>query len=80
MNHCFGGPALDDFDDLSDKEAWVERGTPPDRLVATGREFPARSRPLCPYPQTPRYKGAGSTEDSADFACESRQNSLGSDK
>jgi len=80
MTHCFGGPALDDFDDLTAIETWVERGTPPDQLVATGRDFPGRSRPLCPYPQIPRYMGTGSTEDAANFACKNLQNSPGSNK
>lgn len=80
MTHCFGGPALDAFDDLTAIETWVEKGTPPDRLVATGRDFPGRSRPFCPYPQTSRYKGKGSTEDAENFACENQQNSPRSDK
>jgi Tannase and feruloyl esterase len=70
MNHCFGGPGLDEFDDLTAIEDWVEKGLPPDRLVAAGREFPGRSRPLCPYPQISRYKGSGSIEDAANFVCE----------
>lgn len=70
MNHCAGGPALDEFDDLTAIEDWVEKGVAPDRLVATGREFPGRSRPLCPYPQISRYRGSGSTEDARNFACE----------
>jgi feruloyl esterase len=27
------------------------------------------SRPLCPHPQVARYKGSGSTNDAANFAC-----------
>jgi Tannase and feruloyl esterase len=69
MNHCFGGPVLDTFDDLAAIEDWVEKGVAPDRLIAKGREFPGRSRPLCPYPETPHYKGSGSTEDAANFVC-----------
>ena len=75
MNHCAGGPALDDFDDLTAIQDWVEKGVAPDRLIATGREFPGRSRPLCPYPQTSKYNGTGSTEDARNFTC---QNSRGS--
>jgi feruloyl esterase len=70
MNHCMGGPALDTFDDLTAIEDWVEKGVAPDRLVATGAAFPGRSRPLCPYPQISRYKGQGSTDEAANFACE----------
>jgi feruloyl esterase len=28
-----------------------------------------RTRPLCPYPQIARYKGEGSTDEAASFAC-----------
>jgi Tannase and feruloyl esterase len=28
-----------------------------------------RTRPLCPYPQVAQYKGSGSTDDAANFAC-----------
>jgi feruloyl esterase len=27
------------------------------------------TRPLCPYPQTPRYTGSGMTNDAANFVC-----------
>ncbi len=70
MNHCAGGPALDDFDDLSAIEEWVEEGVAPDQMIATGTTFPGRSRPLCPFPKISKYKGTGSAEDSSSFACE----------
>jgi tannase/feruloyl esterase len=57
-------------------ERWVELGTAPSAIVATkyntednpssGVKF---TRPLCPYPQIARYKGAGSENDAANFAC-----------
>jgi feruloyl esterase len=28
-----------------------------------------RTRPLCPYPQVARYKGQGSIDEAANFAC-----------
>jgi len=28
-----------------------------------------RTRPLCPYPQVAQYKGIGSIDDAANFAC-----------
>ena len=53
MGHCSGGSAaLDTFDMLSAAVNWVEKNTPPDSITATGRAFPGRSRPLCPYPCT----------------------------
>lgn len=69
MNHCTGGPALDNFDPLTAIENWVEKGEAPESIIATGKAFPGRSRPLCSYPEIPRYKGSGSTEDAANFAC-----------
>jgi hypothetical protein len=41
---------LDTFDMLSAAVNWVEKNTPPDSITATGRAFPGRNRPLCPYP------------------------------
>jgi pimeloyl-ACP methyl ester carboxylesterase len=85
MNHCSGGPATDQFDMLTPLVAWVEQGTVPGSLTATARgagnaggasaDVPAawatnRTRPLCPYPQVARYKGSGSVEDAANFACQ----------
>ena len=54
---------------------WVEQGIAPSALVATkykGRppdETPAFTRLLCPYPAIARYKGTGSSDDSANYAC-----------
>ncbi|MGB7309668.1 MAG: tannase/feruloyl esterase family alpha/beta hydrolase [Candidatus Acidiferrales bacterium] len=70
MNHCQGGPAtLDKFDLLGAVVKWVEDGTPPDSVVATGKAFPGRSRPLCAYPKYARYKGTGNPEDASSFEC-----------
>ena len=60
MYHCRGGEfALDNFDMLSAAVNWVEKGTAPDSVVATGKAFPGRSRPLCAYPKYAHYKGQG---------------------
>jgi len=70
MGHCQGGPAaLDSFDLLTAVVDWVERGVAPDSIVATGRAFSGRSRPLCPYPAFAQYKGSGDIEDAKNFAC-----------
>jgi feruloyl esterase len=66
--HCRGGPGPDRFDALSALEGWVERGVAPTSLVATKADS-ALSRPLCPYPQLPRYKGSGDPNDAASFEC-----------
>lgn len=56
-------------------ERWVEEGIAPDQIIASKRQgvdpksAPVRTRPLCPYPQVAHYKGSGSTDDAANFAC-----------
>ncbi len=69
MSHCGGGDAtLDRFDMLAAIVAWVEKGRAPDSVVATGRSFPGRSRPLCPYPQHAQYRG-GNPQSASSFEC-----------
>jgi Tannase and feruloyl esterase len=70
MNHCGGGPAaLDRFDMLAAVVDWVENGKAPDSVIATGKAFPGRSRPLCAYPKHAQYKGQGNPEDAGSFEC-----------
>ena len=70
MGHCGGGAsALDSFDLLTAVVDWVEKGTAPDSVTATGRAFPGRSRPLCAYPKHAHYKGQGDTQDAKNFEC-----------
>ena len=69
MGHCRGGVALDDFDLLTTLTNWVEKGTAPDSVVATGNAFPGRSRPLCAYPKYAQYTGQGDPEDAKNFVC-----------
>jgi feruloyl esterase len=65
MGHCPGGPGPNAFDALGALEQWVEQGKGPNQIIAShnagGRMD--RTRPLCPYPQVAKYKGAGSTDD-----------------
>jgi feruloyl esterase len=70
MTHCGGGPSLDHFDMLSALVNWVEKGTAPASVIATGKAFPGRSRPLCAYPTHALYIGTGDTEDANNFRCE----------
>jgi hypothetical protein len=71
MGHCSSGAAtLDHFDFLGAVVDWVEKGNAPDRVIATGRAFPGRSRPLCAYPQHAQYEGDGNSEDAANFDCQ----------
>ena len=75
MGHCRGGPGTDQFDMLTPLVGWVEQGTAPDRIIASGANFSslpaARSRPLCPYPQEARYTGPGDGDlaDAANYGC-----------
>jgi feruloyl esterase len=70
MGHCGGGSAtLDSFDMLSASVNWVEKGQAPESVMATGRAFPGRSRPLCAYPSHAQYNGSGNPEDGANYSC-----------
>ncbi len=69
MAHCGGGPSLDQFDMLTALVNWVEKGTAPDSVIATGAAFPGRSRPLCAYPKHAQYNGSGDTQDARNFQC-----------
>ena len=70
MGHCGGGAAtLDNFDMLSAAVNWVEKNQPPESVMATGRAFPGRSRPLCAYPAHAQYNGAGDPEDGKNYSC-----------
>ena len=71
MGHCSGGPGPNQFDMLTALEQWVEKGQAPDRIVATHSSNGKidRARPLCLYPQVARWKGTGSIDEAANFAC-----------
>jgi feruloyl esterase len=60
------------WDNLDVLDAWVERGVaPPATPVAfdANPKTAGRSRPLCEYPQWPRYRGTGDTNLAASFSC-----------
>jgi hypothetical protein len=70
MGHCSGGSAtLDNFDMLTASVNWVEKGQAPESVMATGRAFPGRSRPLCAFPAHAQYNGSGNPEDGANYSC-----------
>jgi feruloyl esterase len=71
MNHCAGGPGTDTFDKVKVIEEWVEQGKKPTQIVASHllNGQVDKTRPLCPYPQVAKYKGAGSTDDASNFSC-----------
>ena len=70
MGHCAGGSAaLDTFDMLSAAVNWVEKSQAPESVMATGRAFPGRSRPLCAFPAHAQYNGSGNPDDGANYSC-----------
>ena len=79
-----GFPAVDvtvpvtAIDWLSALEAWDATGKPPATILGTHPPAPAGTpqssakpftRPVCPYPQLPKYKGAGDEADAANWRC-----------
>jgi len=68
-------PASIAFDMQTALEDWVERGHPPERVVAT---YPTngvgthRTHPLCPYPAIAVYTGKGDVGDAASYSCGKR--------
>ena len=68
--HCSGGAGPDHADWASAIAGWVERGDPPDRVIATKIANGAivRARPVCPYPQHAVYT-AGNTDAADSFVC-----------
>jgi len=71
MAHCGGGEGTSNFDMLTAVEQWVEVKKAPDQIPASRMRDGKvdRTRPLCPYPQVAKYKGTGSIDDAANFAC-----------
>lgn len=70
--HCGGGEGPSQVPWLRAITDWVERGEAPEQVIATKRDSTGkvtRTRPLCAYPQRAVYKGTGSTDDAASFAC-----------
>lgn len=71
MFHCGGGVGTSTFDVGTPLIQWVESNKAPDGITASrvvGRKV-VRTRPLCAYPEVARYKGTGSTDEAANFAC-----------
>ena len=69
--HCGGGAGPERVGAVTALGNWVEKGTPPASMLATKANSPL-SRPLCPYPQLPRYKGTGDTNDASNYVCAAR--------
>jgi hypothetical protein len=85
MSHCNGGLGANSFgnggttigdaehDMVTALDAWVEKNTAPEKIVATGfvegdKAKGTITRPLCPYPQEAQYAG-GDANEAANFVC-----------
>ena len=71
VEHCGGGPGPSPEGQFDAVVKWVEQGQAPETLTAVkrGPNGVTRTRPLCRFPLAARYKGAGSTDDAANFTC-----------
>jgi feruloyl esterase len=71
MGHCGGGVGPNQFNALAALDTWVSHGVAPNKIIASHSTNGTvdRTRPLCPYPQVARWKGAGDTNDAANFVC-----------
>jgi feruloyl esterase len=69
VHHSGGGPGFTEFDSMTLLENWVEKGEPPDKLIA-GRMLNGaveRTRPVFPYPVLARYSGKGDPKRADSF-------------
>ena len=78
LNHSSLGPWPQQGADFNAVINWVEKGVAPSQVIGSGNTAaPAfipgspntLTRPLCPYPQTAVYNGAGSITDAANWQC-----------
>jgi len=70
--HCRGGSGPQPDEHFGALMDWVEAGHAPDSIRSVRRNDAGeviRTRPLCPYPLVPKYKGSGSTDDASNFQC-----------
>ena len=69
VHHGGGGPGLTEFDALTALENWVEKGQPPEKLIAcrSANGVVERCRPVFPYPVLARYSGNGDPKDAGSF-------------
>ena len=61
------------FDDLAALDAWVERDDDPaEKAVVADAGHGGRTRPLCLFPNWPKYKGSGDPNAASSFVCAQR--------
>jgi feruloyl esterase len=70
MAHCSGGErTLDRFNMVEAIVNWVEKGTAPAQVIATGASMPGESRPLCPFPAYAAHNGGADPKNAASYSC-----------
>jgi feruloyl esterase len=74
MGHCRGGDGPNTFDTVGTLEAWREKGVTPSQMTGFNPQS-GLSRPICAYPQVPRYKGTGSLKEASNWSCAAPQTS-----
>lgn len=72
MFHCAGGVGCDRADWFTPLVEWVEKGTAPQAIAGSRIQqgTTVMTRPHCPYPQIPKYKGTGDVTKAENFSCE----------
>ena len=71
VDHCAGGPGADTSDLLTALDQWVSKSVAPGTLTAEKRDATGAlsfARPLCQYPQYPRYTGPANDVAAAKLA------------
>ena len=66
VTHCGGGIGPQPQNLFGTLVNWVENGVAPDSILSSGG---GRTRPLCPFPQTAIYDGAGDPNVASSFTC-----------
>lgn len=68
--HAYSSIFSVNWDSLKALDQWVMNGTVPANQVVTDTVgVPGRTRPLCEYPEWPRYKGSGDVNKAENFSC-----------
>jgi hypothetical protein len=71
VGHCSGGNGPQPQNLFGVLEDWVENGNAPDSILSANISggVVTRSRPMCPWPQTAIYNGAGDPNRAESFHC-----------
>jgi hypothetical protein len=75
VQHCTGGVGAATVDWIEAMSRWTEKGERPSSQHIFAKKTDAASkieftRPLCAYPQYPRYGGSGAAEAGENFTCQ----------